>query len=256
MLYSKNIRIIARLDIKAPNLIKGIHLEGVRVVGDPQAYAEQYYLEGADELLYIDAVASLYERNSLVEIVKKTASKVFVPMTVGGGIRSSHDVQRLLDAGADKIAINTAAVKNPQLIKELSRTFGAQCIVLSVDAKQTSEKTWEAYIDGGREKTGVDVIEWVKMAQELGAGEVLLTSVDREGTRKGFDLDLIKQTTAAVDIPIIASGGMGSLSDFDSIVVDGGADAVAMAHVLHYNQISLPQIKEHAKEKGINVRPE
>ena len=183
-----NIRLIARLDIKGPNLIKGIHLEGLRVIGDPQEFAVRYYRQGADELLYMDVVASLYGRNNLSDIVQRAVRNVFVPITVGGGIRNLDDVRHILRCGADKVAINTAAVARPELVREVSRRFGAQCTVLSIEAKQQGPGKWEAYTDNGRERTGLDVVEWARRGAELGAGEILLTSVDREGTRKGFDV--------------------------------------------------------------------
>ena len=187
----QNIRVIARLDIKGPNLIKGIHLEGLRVLGDPHDFAEKYYKEGIDEIVYIDIVASLYGRSKLTEIVKNAAKDVFVPMTVGGGIRSIDDVRDLLRAGADKVAISTAAVENPNLIRDVSRIFGSQCMVLSLEAKKQSDSVWEVYTNSGRERTNINAIDWAKQAEELGAGEILLTSIDAEGTRKEFDLDLI-----------------------------------------------------------------
>ena len=223
-----NIRLIARLDIKGPNLIKGIHLEGLRVVGDPQQYAQDYYQAGVDELIYMDIVASLYGRNNLADIVKRTAENVFVPLTVGGGVRSGDDVRTLLRAGADKVAINTAATRRPELITEVAHKFGSQCMVLSIEAKRSSPGKWEAYIDNGREHTGLDVVEWARRGVELGAGEILLTSVDQEGTRKGFDCHLVEAVSSAVSIPVIASGGMGS-SDHLVDAVRAGADAVAMA---------------------------
>jgi cyclase len=206
-----SIRLIPRLDIKGPNLIKGIHLEGLRIIGDPQVYARRYYEEGADELLYMDIVASLYGRNSLTDIIRRAVQDVFVPMTVGGGIRSVDDVKALLRVGADKIAINTAAVKRPELLREVSQRFGSQCMVLSIEAKRVSEGRWEAYTDNGRERTGLDVVQWAMQAVELGAGEILLTSVDQEGTRKGFDLSLIQAVSTSVPVPVIASGGMGTV---------------------------------------------
>lgn len=249
-----NIRLIARLDIKGPNLIKGIHLEGLRVVGDPQEYARRYYEAGADELVYMDIVASLYGRNSLTEIVKRAAQDIFIPMTVGGGVRSVDDAKQLLRAGADKIAINTAAIARPELITEISRRFGSQCMVLSIEAKRVGENKWEAYTDNGRERTGVDVVEWAKKACELGAGEILLTSVDREGTRKGFDVALVRAVAVAVPIPVIASGGMGATEHLVEVIQEGKADAVAMADVLHYNRISMSQIREAALAAHIPVR--
>ena len=249
-----NIRLIARLDIKGPNLIKGIHLEGLRVVGDPQEYARRYYEAGADELVYMDIVASLYGRNSLTEIVKRAAQDIFIPMTVGGGVRSVDDAKQLLRAGADKIAVNTAAIARPELITEISRRFGSQCMVLSIEAKQVGENKWEAYTDNGRERTGVDVVEWAKKGCELGAGEILLTSVDREGTRKGFDVALVSAVATAVPIPVIASGGMGATEHLVSVVQQGKADAIAMADVLHYNRLSMRQIREAALAAHIPVR--
>lgn len=249
-----NTRLIARLDIKGPNLIKGIHLEGLRVVGDPEKFATEYYEQGIDELIYMDAVASLYERNNLTDIVKHTAQNIFIPLTVGGGVRSIDDANNLLRAGADKIAINTAAVKNPELIREMSRRFGSQCMVLSIEAKRNSAGQWEAYTDNGREHTGLSVVEWAIKGAELGAGEILLTSVDQEGTRKGFDLDLIRSVSESVSVPVIASGGMGSAEHLVDAVRIGKADAVAMADVLHYNRLSLEEIRNHARKNHIDVR--
>ena len=250
----KKIRLIARLDIKGPNLIKGIHLEGLRVLGDPQEYASKYYLQGADELIYIDIVASLYGRSKLPEIVSRTVEHIFVPLTVGGGIRNIDDVKELLRAGADKVAINTAAVQRPELISEVSRRFGSQCMVLSVEAKKQSDDMWEVYTDSGREKTGMDVVEWVKEGVAKGAGEILLTSIDCEGTRKGFDIELIQKVTQAVNIPVIASGGMGCVEHLRDAVQQGGADAIAMADILHYERSTIPLIREDANQAGIDVR--
>lgn len=249
----KNARLIARLDVKGPNLIKGIHLEGLRVIGDPQVYARKYYEQGADELIYIDIVASLYGRNSLGEIVSRAARDVFVPLTVGGGLRSIDDVRAMLRMGADKVAINTAAIRRPELITEVAQKFGSQCMVLGIEAKRNGPGRWEAFTDNGREFTGVDVVEWCQRGYELGAGEILLTSVDQEGTRKGFDVELIEAVTRAVPIPVIASGGMGSSAH----MVDAfqhGADAVAMADILHYGRSDLPSIRSAAIEAGLHVR--
>tara|TARA_Y100001949_G_scaffold60143_1_gene50860 strand:+ start:586 stop:1359 length:774 start_codon:yes stop_codon:yes gene_type:complete len=250
----KKVRLIARLDIKGPNLIKGIHLEGLRVIGDPQEHAKKYYEQGADELIYIDIVASLYGRSKLPEIVSRTAENVFVPLTVGGGIRNIEDVRELLRAGADKVAINTAAVQRPSLINEVSRRFGSQCMVLSIEAKKQSDTMWEVYTDSGREKTGIDVVDWAKEGVEQGAGEILLTSIDSEGTRKGFDIDLIKKITDAVNIPVIASGGMGSEEHLRFAIEEGGADAIAMADILHYERSTINLIREEANKAGIGVR--
>lgn len=249
-----NVRLIARLDIKGPNLIKSIRMEGLRVVGDPREFAARYYAEGADEILYMDAVASLYERNSLSELIKWTAAHVFIPMTVGGGLRSLNDVREILRCGADKVCINTAAVKRPELIREVAQRFGSQCMVLQVDAKRTTQGGWEAYTDGGREHSGVDVVEWVKKAEGLGAGEIMLTSVDQEGTRRGFDLPLIKAVSQSVNIPVIASGGMGTPEHLIAAVQEGRADAVAMADILHYQRQTLAEVRTATAAAGIPVR--
>lgn len=250
----KNIRFIARLDVKGPNLVKGIQLEGLRKIGNPNEYAKRYYEQGIDEILYIDIVASLYNRNNLSDIVERCTQDVFVPITVGGGLRNICDVDRVLHCGADKVAINTAALKRPELIQEVADKYGSQCMVLSIQAKRITDDKWEAYYDNGREHTGIDVVDWAKQGYELGAGEILLTSVDREGTRKGFDLELIKAVSDAVPIPVIACGGMGQPRDFTDAVNVGHADAVAAASVLHYNQYSVKEIKNEALEKNINVR--
>ncbi len=250
----KNIRLIARLDIKGQNVIKGVHLEGLRVMGDPQEFARRYYDQGADELLYVDVVASLYGRNSLHDIIQRAARDVFVPLTVTGGIRSVDDVRNILRAGADKIGINTEATKRPELIREVSRKFGAQCMVLSIEAKRVAPGHWEVYTDNGREKTGLDVVEWAQRGVELGAGEVLLTSIDHEGTREGFDSDLVKAVTAVVSVPVIASGGMGKPADLLQVVRDGGADAVAMADILHYKRAEIGEIRAVAEAAGLGVR--
>ncbi|CAM3027551.1 glycosyl amidation-associated protein WbuZ [Legionella worsleiensis] len=249
-----NVRLIARLDIKGPNLIKGIHLEGLRVVGNPNEFAMEYYSQGADELIYMDTVASLYGRNNLSDIVKTTAENVFIPITVGGGIRTVDDVKQLLRCGADKVAINTAATKNPSLLTDIARRFGSQCVVLSIEAKRTLDGRWEVLTDNGREHTSMDVVDWARNGEEFGAGEILLTSVDQEGTRKGFDLELVKQVSEAVSIPVIASGGMGRLEDLTDVIHEGKADAVAMADVLHYKRLSLAEIRKHALDNDIHVR--
>lgn len=249
-----SIRLIPRLDIKGPNLIKGIRLEGLRVIGDPQEYARRYYEQGADELVYMDIVASLYGRNSLHDIVRRTAHDVFVPLTVGGGLRSVDDVREILRAGADKVAINTAATQRPELISEVARKFGSQCMVLSVEAKRQKEGYWEVYTDNGRERTGRDVLEWVRRGVEMGAGEILLTSVDQEGTRGGFDCELVRAVSDAVPVPVIACGGMGMVEHLIEAVEYGHADAVAMADVLHYDRLTVAQIRAAALSAGIDVR--
>ena len=250
----RSIRLIARLDIKGPNLIKGVQLEGLRVVGVPNEYAKKYYKQGADELIYMDTVASLYGRNHLSAIVREAAKDIFIPMTVGGGVRSLSDVEDLLRAGADKVAVNTAAVENPNLIKEIAHRFGSQCLVLSIEAKQVSPMTWEVFTNNGRERTGLDVVKWVSRGVSLGAGEILLTSVDREGTRKGFDIDLVRTVTKLTNIPVIASGGLGKSADCGSAVLDGGADAVAVADALHFERLDVPELRLTAQKLGLRVR--
>ena len=250
----RKIRLIPRLDIKGENLIKGIQLEGVRVIGKPNDYAVKYYKEGADELLYMDSVASLYERNSLRHLISESVKNVFVPITVGGGIRSIEDAREILRSGADKIAMNTAAVKNPKLISDLVNTFGSSTIVISIEAKLKSDNQWEVYIEGGREKTGLDVSDWAIKVEKLGAGEILLTSVDREGTRKGYDINLIKSVTQRVNVPVVASGGMSKPEDLVEAVKNGKADAVSMADILHYNRINFKDIRKVAIKNNINTR--
>jgi cyclase len=249
-----NIRLIARLDIKGSDLIKGIQMEGVRKLGDPREFACRYYEDGIDEILYIDAVASLYGRDKLLEIIKQTSENVFVPVTAGGGLRSKNDVREILRAGADKVAINTAATSNPSLITEIAEEFGSQCMVLSIQAKSKPGGGWEAYRDSGREHTRLDAVEWAIRGQELGAGEILLTSVDHEGMRGGFDIELTRAVSSAVDIPVIASGGMGKISHFTDVVMEGCADAVAMAYVLHYQKISLVELRAIAQQQSLPVR--
>lgn len=249
-----NVRLIARLDIKGPNLIKGVHLEGLRVIGDPQEHARRYYEAGADELIYMDVVASLYGRNSLTDIVRYTAENVFIPLTVGGGIRSVEDVRLLLRSGADKVCVNTAAIARPELLQEIANRFGSQCVVLSIEAKRKANGSWECFTDNGREHTERDVVDWAKQAVKLGAGEILLTSIDQEGTRKGFDIDLVRTVSTAVSIPVIASGGMGSTQHLVAAVQDGKADAVAMADILHYKRMDIPAIRSAARQAGLSVR--
>ncbi|MBF0170717.1 MAG: imidazole glycerol phosphate synthase subunit HisF [Nitrospinae bacterium] len=250
-----NIRLIARLDVKPPNLIKGVHLEGLRVMGNPQEFATRYYHDGIDELIYIDTVASLYGRDNLIEIIRHTAAHIFIPITAGGGIRSVDDAKALLRAGADKVAVNTAAVTRPALITEISRTLGNQCMVLSIQAKKRRNADgWVAYTDNAREPTERDVVAWAKEGEALGAGEILLTSVDREGTRKGFDLDLLRAVSTAVTIPVIASGGLGKPEDFVAAVTEGKADAVAVADALHYGRHEAHAIRQAALDAGLHVR--
>lgn len=280
-----SIRIIPRLDIKGPNLVKGIHLEGLRVLGKPEHFARYYYENGADELVYMDVVASLYGRNSLLHMVEKTSREIFIPLCVGGGLRNIEDIREVLRAGADKVSINTAALQRPEFIREASRKFGSSTIVVSIEAIKKPDGSYEAYTDNGRERTGIDAFEWAIRTAELGAGEIILTSIDREGTGKGFDLELTKKITETLQIPVIACGGAGSLENISQVITEGQADAVSLASILHYNFIkhsskeadfseegnieylkqgrnfskiqdtTLPMIKDYLLQQGIHCRP-
>jgi cyclase len=246
------LRVVARLDVKGQNLIKGVQFEGLRVLGQPNDFAKKYYEQGVDEIIFNDCVASLYGRNNLLDTVKNVASNVFVPLTVCGGIRSADDVTMTLRCGADKVAINTAAINNPGLITQLTEVFGNQCVVLSVEAKKT-KTGWECYTDNGRERTGKDVISWCEQAASIGVGEILLTSIDNEGTRRGLDVELVHEVSKVVKIPIIASGGVSDPSD----VVHGfksGAQAVAVADGFHYQRFDVSDVKTIIKEAEIPVR--
>jgi len=248
------IRVIARLDVKGPNVVKGIHLEGLRVVGKPDDFSRRYYAQGTDEIVYMDIVASLYGRNNILSVVEAAAHEVFVPLTVGGGIRTVDDIVAALRSGADKVAINTAAIARPEFLREAAKAFGSQCIVLSVEAKRREGGWWEALTDNGREKTGVNVLDWVVEAERLGAGEILVTSVDNEGTRKGFDLDLMEEVYRRVRIPVIACGGAGGPEDVADLLSRRRTDAVCCASVFHYDLCSVPQLKKNLKERGYEVR--
>lgn len=230
-----NIRVIPRLDIKGPNLVKGIHLEGLRVLGKPEHFARAYFEQGADELIYMDAVASLYGRNSLQAIVERTSREIFIPLCVGGGLRSVDDIRAILRAGADKVSVNTAAIARPELIREASRAFGSSTIVVSIEAIRLPDGGYEAYTDYGRQRSGREVVAWARQAVELGAGELIVTSIDREGTGKGYDLALTRRVSEAVPVPVIASGGAGAARHLVDAVREGRADAVSLASVLHYN---------------------
>ncbi|RMH15165.1 MAG: imidazole glycerol phosphate synthase subunit HisF [Acidobacteria bacterium] len=246
-----SVRLIPRLDIKGPNLVKGIQFEGLRVLGQPWAFARAYYQQGADELLYVDVVASLYGRNSLDEIIARTAREIFIPLTVGGGLRTLEDVRRVLEAGADKVAINTAALRRPQLIADVARVFGSSTLVASIEAIRSGDG-YQAYADYGREATGVDAIEWARRAEDLGAGELLISSIDRDGTGRGFDLELIAPIARAAGIPVIASGGAGSAADVRR-AIDAGADAVALASMLHYPALDRGLVEPRGDEGEGNV---
>ena len=251
---AKKIRLIARLDVKNDHLVKGIQLEGLRKLGDPHDFAADYYRQGVDELLYMDIVASLYNRNNLSAIVRRTTDDVFIPITVGGGLRSVDDVRSILQMGADKAAINTAAIKDESIITQVAEAFGSQCMVLGIEAKKRRDGPgYEAYYDNGREHSGKDVIEWARRGVALGAGEILLTSVDNEGLQQGMDLELIEAVTKAVNVPVICGGGVGCGDDIVD-AANAGADAVACAAVLHYKKETVTELKEDIRAGGVEVR--
>lgn len=247
-------RIIPCLDVKDGRVVKGIKFLKLRDAGDPVESAKTYNDNGADEIVFLDITASYEKRGILLDVVKKTAEAVFMPLTVGGGIRSRADIRDLLNAGADKISINTTAVKNPQLIAQASERFGSQCILVAIDAKH-QEKNWEVYINGGRTPTGMDAVTWAKKAEKLGAGEILLTSMDHDGTKNGFDITLTKAVCEAVNIPVIASGGAGRLEHFYEVLTKTTADAALAASVFHYGELSVTEVKKYLSEKGIAIRP-
>jgi cyclase len=245
-------RIIPRLDIKSGNLVKGIHLEGLRVLGKPEVFARTYYEQGADELLFVDVVASLYGRNSLLDIIERTANEIFIPLCVAGGLRTLDDIRAVLRAGADKIALNTAAIARPELISEAARHFGSSTIVVSIEAIRVGQGRWEALTDNGREKTGLDAVEWAKRVANLGAGELLVTSIDQEGTGRGYDIELTSSIANAVTVPVIACGGAGTMRHV-SDVLESGATAAAMASLLHYNAIRHRDMREDDYSAAINL---
>ena len=240
----RKIRLIARLDIKSSNLIKPINLEGLRVVGEPNVFAKKYYKEGVDELIFMDCVATLYGRNNLSSIIKKATRDIFIPITVGGGIRNLDDAKNILNCGADKVAVNTAAVNNPEFISELANAIGSKSVVLSIEAKKRNKNYWEVYTSNGREPTGLNAYDWIKKAVKLGAGEILLTSVDKEGTRKGFDVELMNMASKTTDVPIIASGGFGKVDHLAEVINFGQVDAIAIADAIHYKRISVSDLKK------------
>lgn len=247
-------RIIPCLDVKDGRVVKGINFVDLKEVGDPVLCAEEYYRQGADEIVFLDITATHEQRETIVEVVRKTARKVFVPLTVGGGIRSIEDFKRLLRAGADKISVNSAAVKNPSLIKDAADKFGSQCVVVAIDAKRVQMNDFHVVMHGGRIDTGLDAIEWAKKAEELGAGEILLTSMDADGTKNGFDLDLQSRVCNAVSIPVIASGGCGELAHFKEVFQKTGTDAALAASLFHYQELTIRQVKEYLKTNHIPVR--
>ena len=247
-------RIIPCLDVNAGRVVKGVQFLGLRDAGDPVEVARRYDEQGADELTFLDITASSDQRNIIIDVVERVAEQVFIPLTVGGGVRKVEDVRRLLNAGADKVSINTAAVENPQLVADASGKVGSQCIVVAVDAKQSGPGRWEVFTHGGRRATGIDAIDWVRHMESLGAGEILLTSMDRDGTKSGFDLSLTRAVSEAVQIPVIASGGVGSLQDLADGVGEGRADAVLAASIFHYGEFTVRQAKEYMRDRGIEVR--
>ncbi len=243
-------RVIAKLDIKGPNLVKGIHLEGLRVMGKPEEFSRDYYEHGIDELIYMDVVASLYDRNSIHDLISRTAKNIFIPLTVGGGLRSLDDIRKVLRAGADKVSLNTAVVKNPELIKQAAHYFGSSTIVVTIEAIKQTDGTYEAFIDNGREETGKEVLAWAREVADLGAGEIVITSVDQEGTGSGYDIELTKAVSNAVDIPVIASGGAGAVDHVAEVLTAGQADAVALASVFHYGHIHNTEGLGHHDQEG------
>ncbi len=247
-------RIIPCLDVKDGRVVKGTNFVQLRDAGDPVELAAVYDKEIADELVFLDITASHEERNTIVKVVESTAAQVFIPFTVGGGIRTVDDIRKMLKAGADKVSLNTAAVKNPDIIGEGAKRFGSQCIVLAVDARQTGTDKWEVYVNGGRTPTGIDVLEWIKRGVFLGAGEILLTSMDKDGTKDGYDIPLTRAVSEAVNVPVIASGGAGEMEHFYDVLAFGKADAVLAASVFHYGQFTVRQVKEHLKSRGVEVR--
>jgi imidazole glycerol-phosphate synthase subunit HisF len=248
-------RVIPCLDVTAGRVVKGVNFLELRDAGDPVEIARRYDGEGADELTFLDITASSDQRDIILHVIEAVADQVFIPLTVGGGVRTVEDIRRLLNAGADKVSINTAGIENPQLIAQASSHYGAQCIVCAIDAKRTASGNWEVFTHGGRRATGLDVVDWARRVAELGAGEILLTSMDRDGTRDGFDLLLTRAVADAVTVPVVASGGVGSLQHLADGVVEGGADAVLAASIFHFGEFTVAQAKQLMAERGIAVRP-
>ena len=249
-----SVRVIARLDVKGPNVVRGVNLEGLRVVGHPGEMAQRYASAGIDEIIFIDTVATLYGRNKLCDVIRDTAQKLFIPLAVGGGVRALQDVEELLNAGADKITINSAALERPRLIGEIADAFGSQCVVCSIEAKQRDGQHWEAYATNGRDPTGRDAILWARECYERGAGELLVVSIDRDGTRKGGDAELLNQIAEAVPLPIIGSGGPGTPQHVVDMIQRGGVQAVALGSLLHFNLASVAVVKAALSDANIACR--
>lgn len=247
-------RIIPCLDVKDGKVVKGINFEGLKEVGDPVTLAEEYYLQGADEIVFLDITATHEKRKTIVELVEKVSEKVFIPFTVGGGIGNIDEIRNILRAGADKISLNSAAIRNKNLIKEGAYYFGNQCIVLAVDAKRVGENKWNVLINGGRIDTGIELFSWIEEGYKLGAGEILLTSMDADGTKNGFDLELTRKVSEIVDIPVIASGGCGKIEDFKDVFIEGKADAALAASLFHYGDLKVKDVKEYLRKNNIEVR--
>ena len=247
-------RIIPCLDVRDGRVVKGVNFVNIRDAGDPVELAKYYSDQGADEIVFLDITATSDARDTVADVVERTAAQVFVPLTVGGGIRTVEDFQRLLRAGADKISVNSAAVARPELISEAAERFGSQCVVLAADARARGDGTWEVVVAGGRKPTGMDLIQWVKKAEQLGAGEILLTSMDADGTKAGFDLAMTKAVTDAVSIPVIASGGCGSLAHFAEVFEKTNCDAALAASLFHFGELTVPQVKDYLRGQNIPVR--
>jgi cyclase len=249
------VRVIPCLDVDAGRVVKGVNFVGLRDAGDPVELAARYDAEGADEVTFLDITASSDARNTMVDVVARTAEQVFIPLTVGGGVRTVDDARRLLRAGADKVGVNTAAVTRPDLVAEIADEFGAQCVVVAIDARSNGNGGFEVYTHGGRTATGIDAVAWAERVAVLGAGEILLTSMDRDGTRDGFDLPLTRAVIAAVDVPVIASGGVGNVAHLVEGAIEGGADAVLAASIFHFGEVTIGEAKRALADAGVVVRP-
>jgi len=247
-------RIIPCLDVKDGRVVKGVNFLSLRDAGDPVENARVYNDEGADELVFLDITASHEQRKTIVDVVSRVAEEVFMPFTVGGGISGTEDIRVLLNAGCDKVSVNTSAVADPELVRQAAEKFGSQCVVVAIDAKKKRDGSWEVYVRGGREAVGLDAVDWARRVESLGAGEILLTSMDRDGTKDGYDIELTKAVSDAVNIPVIASGGCGALQHFEKALTDGKADAALAASVFHFREISIPEVKSYLKERGVAVR--